>query len=98
VLRIGTTNDFARALAIPRNLEKACDIIVKQYAREIDSGNMNDYYFINIADGGSMTELTYEVPRKLNPVLVHAALYFQQQFGGGVREAVAGGELVGRVV
>jgi diacylglycerol kinase (ATP) len=77
IMPVGTTNDFARALAIPRNLEKACDLIVKQHAREIDIGKMNDRYFINIAGGGSMTELTYEVPSKLKTMLGQLAYYMK---------------------
>jgi diacylglycerol kinase (ATP) len=77
ILPVGTTNDFARALAIPRNWEKACDLIVKQHAREIDIGKMNDRYFINIAGGGSMTELTYEVPSKLKTMLGQMAYYMK---------------------
>jgi diacylglycerol kinase (ATP) len=77
IMPVGTTNDFARALAIPRNWEKACDLIVKQHAREIDIGKMNDRYFINIAGGGSMTELTYEVPSKLKTMLGQLAYYMK---------------------
>jgi diacylglycerol kinase (ATP) len=77
IMPVGTTNDFARALAIPRNWEKACDLIVKQYAREIDIGKMNERYFINIAGGGSMTELTYEVPSKLKTMLGQLAYYMK---------------------
>jgi diacylglycerol kinase (ATP) len=77
ILPVGTTNDFARALAIPRNLEAACDLIVKQFTRDIDVGKVNNRYFINIAGGGSMTELTYEVPSKLKTMLGQLAYYMK---------------------
>jgi diacylglycerol kinase (ATP) len=32
---------------------------------KVDIGKMNSRYFINIAGGGRLTELTYEVPIKL---------------------------------
>lgn len=79
ILPMGTTNDFARALGIPRNWEAATDIIVKQQAAPIDLGRCEmpgeTKYFMNIAGGGSLTELTYEVPSKLKTMLGHLAYY-----------------------
>lgn len=75
ILPLGTTNDFARALGIPRNYAAACDLIVKQQTRPIDIGKVNQKYFINIAGGGSMTELTYEVPSRLKTILGQMAYY-----------------------
>ena len=77
ILPLGTTNDFARALSIPRNWRAACDLIVRNHTREIDLGKVNDRYFINIAGGGSMTELTYEVPSKLKTMLGQLAYYMK---------------------
>ncbi|MFC0213344.1 diacylglycerol kinase [Paenibacillus chartarius] len=77
ILPLGTTNDFARALAIPRNIEEACDIITRGFTRDIDLGKVNNRYFINIAAGGSMTELTYEVPSKLKTMLGQLAYYMK---------------------
>jgi diacylglycerol kinase (ATP) len=77
ILPLGTTNDFARALAIPRKWEAACDIIIGQYSRSIDVGKVNQKYFINIAGGGSMTELTYEVPSKMKTMIGQLAYYMK---------------------
>jgi diacylglycerol kinase (ATP) len=77
IIPLGTTNDFARALSIPKNWEQACDIIVKQYSQDIDVGKLNNRYFINIAGGGSMTELTYEVPSKLKTMIGQLAYYMK---------------------
>ena len=62
VIPTGTTNDFARALQIPREINEALDVIIKGDTIPVDIGRMNDKYFINIAGGGKLTELTYEVP------------------------------------
>lgn len=75
ILPLGTTNDFARALNIPRDWEDAVDLIVRGYTRPIDVGKVNQKYFINIAGGGSMTELTYEVPSKLKTMIGQLAYY-----------------------
>lgn len=79
ILPVGTTNDFARAIGIPRHWKRAVDIIVKQHTAPIDLGRCelesDTKYFINIAGGGSLTELTYEVPSKLKTMLGQLAYY-----------------------
>ena len=73
----GTTNDFSRALRIPRDIEEAVDIIVRGETIPVDVGMMNDRHFINIAGGGQMTELTYDVPIKLKTMLGQLAYYLK---------------------
>ncbi|MEI7027972.1 diacylglycerol kinase [Paenibacillus sp. y28] len=77
ILPLGTTNDFARALGIPKNWEYAVDLILQQFSRPIDIGKVNSRYFINVAGGGSMTELTYEVPSKLKTLIGQMAYYMK---------------------
>lgn len=77
IIPMGTTNDFARALQIPRDVEAAVDIIVKGDTIPVDIGRINDKFFINIAGGGRLTELTYEVPSKLKTVLGQLAYYLK---------------------
>src|SRR5699024_5621154 len=77
IIPAGTTNDFARALTIPRNILKATDIIVEDHSMAIDIGLVNERYFMNIAGGGELTELTYEVPSKLKTVLGQLAYYLK---------------------
>jgi diacylglycerol kinase (ATP) len=77
IMPLGTTNDFARALSIPKKWEAACDIIIRQYSSPIDVGKVNQRYFINIAGGGSMTELTYEVPSKMKTMIGQLAYYMK---------------------
>ncbi|MBY7142686.1 diacylglycerol kinase [Virgibacillus sp. NKC19-3] len=71
----GTTNDFARALNIPRDIQKAVDIILADQSMFLDIGKVNGHYFMNIAGGGKLTELTYDVPSKLKTMLGHLAYY-----------------------
>ncbi|MGZ9586525.1 diacylglycerol kinase [Paenibacillus marinisediminis] len=77
IIPLGTTNDFARALGIPRDWEAACNIIIQQETRPVDVGRANDKYFINIAGGGSLTELTYEVPSRLKTMIGPLAYYMK---------------------
>ena len=65
IIPAGTTNDYARALKIPRdNIKAAAEVIKKNQTVKMDIGHTDDSYFINIAAGGYLTELTYEVPEK----------------------------------
>ncbi|OMP68029.1 diacylglycerol kinase [Domibacillus epiphyticus] len=77
VIPMGTTNDFARALHIPRDIQGAVDVITEGDTIPVDVGRMNERYFINIAGGGRLTELTYEVPSKLKTMLGQLAYYLK---------------------
>ena len=78
IIPAGTTNDFARALEIPRDIMKAVDIIIQDKSpKALDIGKVNEQYFINIAGGGDLTELTYDVPIKLKAVIGQLAYYIK---------------------
>ncbi|RYM05160.1 diacylglycerol kinase [Sporolactobacillus sp. THM7-7] len=77
VLPLGTTNDFARAVNIPRDIARACDVLCDGYTTPIDVGKVNNRYFINIAGGGKLTELTYDVPSKLKTMMGQMAYYIK---------------------
>lgn len=77
VLPLGTTNDLARALGIPRSWDAAIDVIAEGCLKQIDVGQLNDRYFVNIAGGGSLTELTYEVPIRMKTMLGQLAYYMK---------------------
>ncbi|MCD7034372.1 diacylglycerol kinase [Metabacillus sp. GX 13764] len=78
IIPVGTTNDFARAIAVPRDdILAAADAIIEGKAHAIDVGKVNGTYFINIAGGGRLTELTYEVPSKLKTMMGQLAYYLK---------------------
>ncbi|WP_077624282.1 diacylglycerol kinase [Sediminibacillus massiliensis] len=77
IIPVGTTNDLARALSIPRNIQKAVDVILEDRTMALDIGKVNDQYFMNIAGGGKLTELSYEVPSKLKTMLGQLAYYLK---------------------
>ncbi|MDG4658417.1 diacylglycerol kinase [Ectobacillus antri] len=77
IIPVGTTNDFARAIGVPRTIEEAVDIICEGHSVPLDIGRAGDKYFINIAGGGRITELTFEVPSKLKTVLGQLAYYLK---------------------
>ena len=70
----GTTNDYARALKVPRdNIRAAAEVILKNQTLKMDIGQAAEMYFINIAAGGHLTELTYEVPSELKSIFGYLA-------------------------
>lgn len=76
LIPMGTTNDFARAVHIPRSIDEAIDIIITGDTLPVDVGLLNgERYFINIAAGGRITELSYEVPSKMKTMLGQLAYY-----------------------
>ncbi|KKI89155.1 lipid kinase [Bacillus sp. SA1-12] len=78
VIPVGTTNDFARAIGIPlNNVIQAVEMILEGEPQKIDIGRVNEHYFINIAGGGRLTELTYEVPSKLKTMVGQLAYYLK---------------------
>lgn len=75
IIPAGTTNDFARAVGIPKDVDEAVEIIARGKKKAIDIGKVNQRYFINVAGGGTLTELTYEVPSKWKTMLGQLAYY-----------------------
>lgn len=75
IIPTGTTNDFARALKIPRgNPVEAAKIIGKGQTIAMDIGRAyQETYFINIAAAGTLTELTYSVPSHLKTMFGYLA-------------------------
>ncbi|KAF1298635.1 diacylglycerol kinase [Enterococcus sp. JM4C] len=74
IIPAGTTNDYARALKIPRDdIRAAAEVIKKNQLVKMDIGKTGDNYFINIAAGGYLTELTYEVPSELKSIFGYLA-------------------------
>lgn len=74
IIPAGTTNDYARALKIPRdNIKAAAEVIKKNQSVKMDIGKTGESYFINIAAGGYLTELTYDVPSELKSIFGYLA-------------------------
>ncbi|KRM13312.1 diacylglycerol kinase [Paucilactobacillus suebicus] len=74
IIPAGTTNDYARALRIPReDPVGAAKIVLKNQTIKMDIGKANDQYFINIAAGGLLTELTYDVPSQMKSLFGYLA-------------------------
>ncbi|HFU4458932.1 TPA: diacylglycerol kinase family lipid kinase [Streptococcus suis] len=82
IIPTGTTNDYARALKVPRgNPVEAAKLIGKNQtilmdiglAKNHKKGVYQEHYFINIAAAGTLTELTYSVPSQLKTMFGYLA-------------------------
>ncbi|MFC5648809.1 diacylglycerol/lipid kinase family protein [Paenibacillus solisilvae] len=56
IIPLGTVNDFARALQIPLNPEKAIQTLTSSKVNTVDMGRLNDRLFANVAAVGSLAE------------------------------------------
>lgn len=56
VVPLGTANDFARALQIPLNPEKAIQTLTSSRVKTVDIGQLNDRLFANVVAVGSIAE------------------------------------------
>lgn len=65
LLPLGTGNDFARGLAIPLQLEKACDVIVQGRALQVDLGRVDGRHFLNAISVGFTPGMTRRLSRSL---------------------------------
>lgn len=104
IIPAGTTNDYARALKIPRmDLLAAAEVIAADHVIPMDVGQANGQYFVNIAAGGYLTDLTYEVPAKLKTIFGYLAylvkgaeklpsvrpIHMRVEYEGGVYDGMA---------
>ncbi|MDR7523501.1 MAG: diacylglycerol kinase family lipid kinase [Armatimonadota bacterium] len=75
LLPVGTANDFARALGIPRDPVAAARILVTARPRPIDVGEVNGHYFLTIAGVGFDGEVARQVnawPKLMNGTVMYA--------------------------
>jgi len=71
---IGSTNDVATTLNLPRNPLKAAQNIISGKPVPLDVGKFgNDAYFTYIAAFGAFTDVSYETPQETKQVLGHLA-------------------------
>lgn len=99
VLPLGTANDFARSLEIPKDPVDAARVIVDDHCRCVDVGVVNDEYFLNAVGVGLGPELTKKLDREKKKRLgVLAYLQSLVQVLGHRRRHFATLEVDGQIV
>ncbi len=70
---MGTANDVASSLKIPKNPKQAAENIINGTPMDIDVGGFNDTYFSYIAAFGAFTQVSYATPQGAKKALGHMA-------------------------
>lgn len=63
ILPLGTANDLARTLSIPRSIPQACQAIASGRVKYIDLGWVNGKYFFNVASLGLSVSITQNLSK-----------------------------------
>ncbi|MES3037533.1 MAG: lipid kinase [Bdellovibrionota bacterium] len=69
VIPLGTANNLARTLQIPKEPSKALKLLDTGVERRIDVGVVNDLFFVNVAGIGLSTKINQMVPPELKKKL-----------------------------
>ncbi|MEC6748427.1 diacylglycerol kinase family lipid kinase [Marinilactibacillus sp. XAAS-LB27] len=80
IIPAGTTNDYARALHVPRgNLVAAAKVIEKDQSVFMDIGKVStaseERFFMNIGAAGFLSEVSYEVPANMKSLFGSLAYF-----------------------
>jgi diacylglycerol kinase (ATP) len=77
ILSTGTVNDFANYMNIPNNVNDFFEMIKRRKIVDIDIGKSGDDYFVNVAAGGILTNVGYQVQPEAKAILGRMAYYFE---------------------
>ncbi|MCQ4924200.1 YegS/Rv2252/BmrU family lipid kinase [Tissierella carlieri] len=77
ILSSGTVNDFANYMKIPKNIMDFYDMIKRENTIDVDLGKVNSEYFVNVAAGGLLTNVGYQVLPETKMVLGRMAYYIE---------------------
>lgn len=77
ILASGTVNDFANYMKIPKDINDFSDMINRFETVDVDLGKLNDDYFVNVAAGGILSNVGYQVLPEAKLVLGRMAYYLE---------------------
>lgn len=72
---MGSTNDFAHSIGIPKKTEDAVQAIIDGEPRPIDMGKFGDTAFVYVAGFGNFTAISYSASLRLKNMLGRNAYY-----------------------
>lgn len=73
---MGSTNDLAATLKIPRDVEEAANLIMSGRTNSYDIGLFNNRYFSYVASFGAFTKSSYATSQKMKNRFGHLAYIF----------------------
>lgn len=77
ILSSGTVNDFANYMNVPTKITDFFEMIENGKIIDIDLGKVGDDYFVNVAAGGLLTNVGYQVQPEAKAILGRLAYYFE---------------------
>lgn len=77
ILPVGTANDLAYALHLPKSIPEACKVIGKGNVFEMDTGKLNERYFVNVASAGLLTDVSQKVDVRVKNTLGQLAYFLK---------------------
>jgi diacylglycerol kinase (ATP) len=77
ILPVGTANDLAYALRLPKSIPDACEVIAHGSTFEMDLGMVNDRYFVNVFSAGLLTDVSPKVDVRVKNRLGQLAYYLK---------------------
>lgn len=77
---LGSTNDFAYSLGLPKKITEACERIANDEPRFIDIGSFGDRNFVYIACTGMFAEASYMTSQQLKNTIGHSAYLLKGLF------------------
>ncbi|MGL4655398.1 MAG: YegS/Rv2252/BmrU family lipid kinase [Sarcina sp.] len=77
ILPVGTANDFAKFLGLPADIMKCVEQILTTEAKEVDLGQVNDKYFVNVLSTGLFTDVSQKTDVNLKNTIGKLAYYLK---------------------
>jgi len=77
ILPVGTANDLAYALRLPKSIPEACKVIAKGNILQMDTGQVNNRYFVNVASAGLLTDVSQKVDTRVKNTLGQLAYFLK---------------------
>lgn len=68
LIPLGTGNDFAQALGLTKDVDRAVQVLLGSQSVVVDVGQMNDVFFVNVSAGGFIAEVSEAVDSKLKSI------------------------------
>ncbi|MBU5437473.1 YegS/Rv2252/BmrU family lipid kinase [Tissierella sp. MSJ-40] len=77
ILSAGTVNDFANHINLPKNVTEFYNMIKREKTIDVDLGRVNDECFVNVAAGGLLANVGYQVQPQAKAILGRMAYYLE---------------------